>query len=498
MRPILFALAASLSLSTSVVAQNSKTTLGEKGISARVEQLEEFTEAGAPDGFELGMMQTLLALEKALRTTAEYGLINAIPGAPSFTTRRGDPVAPTKTASPDTYSNMLRTFNQDLQTARTYMKESDFLPFNLNLADVWFDMNGDGVRDANEAAWFLLRPLLRPDPGGFSRMGDLTVRFDEADQAWLLAYTHLLEGISHAYLAFDPTPVLARLAAAQDTLANLPTIPDYYDADSLMTQRDALRKELTTAQSEYDQAQSRLDLIQKERREIDRILRRDKPNAEEKRDLEARRDTLLPAITEMRTKNSALRNEVSVLRRELRVLDQKLGGDRLSWLDDPETRKAIDAVYVVLASLSQTPDPVHVQAVEDNWREMIAQNRLFWELVAAETDQRNEWIPNATQTSAVGVQIPLGAQEAWQSILSDAEAVLNGDLLVPHPLLPDGVGLNLRAYFDAPGSLDVVDWVLGPGAYPYLARGQMITDQNWLAFQRMTQGNALGFALFFN
>jgi hypothetical protein len=498
MRPLILSLVVLFAWSFPVIAKDRQTTLAEKGITARVDQLLEFTQAGAPDNFELGMMQVLLAFEKALRTTAEYGLLNAIPGTPLFTNRRGEPIEATKTATPGTYAIMLRTFNQDMQTARAYLNDGDFLAFNLNLADVWFDLNGDGIRDNSESAWMLFRPLMQRDPGRFSRMGDLTVRFDEADKAWLLAYTHLLEGISHAYLAFDPTPVLARMAAARASMATLPTIPDYYDSDSLISQRDQLREDLKDAQAKSDQAKERVDVMRKERREVDKSLRSSKLDDAEKQLLEARKATLGAALETVQPKYDTLRQEVRGLHRELAILDQKLGGVRNSWLDNPETRRAIDAAYVVLASLSQTPDLVHIQAVEDNWREMIVQNRIFWDLVVAETDKRDEWIPNQSQTSAIGIQIPPGSQEAWQSILSDAEAVLDGKLLVPHPLLPDGVGINLRTYFDAPGALDPVDWLLGPGASPYLARGQLITDQNWLAFQRLTGGNALGFALFFN
>ncbi|MFN3210347.1 MAG: hypothetical protein ACE369_15340 [Roseovarius sp.] len=159
---------------------------------------------------------------------------------------------------------------------------------------------------------------------------------------------------------------------------------------------------------------------------------------------------------------------------------------------------SIDALYVLLSALEQQPDPARIRAAHADWLAMIAHNRTFWDRLAQETDDDREWIPNATQTSALGVEIPPRVAEGWQKILSDAEAVLEGRLLLPHPLLPSGHGINVASYVADPAPLDPIDWVHGIGATPYTARGPRITAQSWQAFQRLTGGNAGGFALFLN
>jgi hypothetical protein len=78
------------------------------------------------------------------------------------------------------------------------------------------------------------------------------------------------------------------------------------------------------------------------------------------------------------------------------------------------------------------------------------------------------------------------------------EAVLDGRLQIPHPMMPHDIGINVAAWFDDPSSLDLVAWLHGVGATPYLARGPRITEESWIAFQRSTGRNGFGFALFLN
>ena len=60
------------------------------------------------------------------------------------------------------------------------------------------------------------------------------------------------------------------------------------------------------------------------------------------------------------------------------------------------------------------------------------------------------------------------------------------------------MGINLAAWFDDPSSLNPIGWLHGRAAYPYLARGPMITWENWIALQRITRGNAIGFSFYLN
>ena len=197
-------------------------------------------------------------------------------------------------------------------------------------------------------------------------------------------------------------------------------------------------------------------------------------------------------IRELRRSQNALVSEIWSARAKLP--EDQSGEVRHQFIQKSE----LDLAYIVIASLRQQPDPGHIRAVQQDWQAMIDHNLSFWAKLDLETDNDREWIPNPNQTSVLPLSLPTVTAKAWQRILTDAHDVLDGNLLIQHPFLPDGHGINLAAYFDDPGPLNLLDWFHGIAAYKYAARGPVFTQQSWRAFNRLTNGNAAGFALFLN
>lgn len=382
--------------------------LADIGLERRIAALQS---DGENHAFEIGMLQSLRAVEKTLQTRYEYGLGDRLVDLPVLRLQFGGMSHPQpKIAAPDTLSKIVSTFVTDLRQAQTSLT-SDAAngpqAFEMTLHDLWFDIDRNGERAPEESAASILAPVIlgqraMQDPDTAALLDrPITIRFDAADHDWLLAYTHLLSGFGNAFLAFDPTPVIRDLADQNAILANAPEIDD------------ALDEQAQTQQNFIDQA-------------------------------------------------------------------------------------TLDTIYLVIAALRQQPNPDHIRAARQDWQAMIDYNSGFWTKLALETDNDREWIPNPDQTSALPLTLPPGTAEAWQRILADAQSVLEGKLLIQHPFLPNGYGINAAAYFDDPSPLNFLDWLHGVGAYKYAARGPVLTRQSWRAFNRLTLGNASGFALFLN
>jgi hypothetical protein len=135
----------------------------------------------------------------------------------------------------------------------------------------------------------------------------------------------------------------------------------------------------------------------------------------------------------------------------------------------------------------------------EHFEAVIARSRVTWELILAETDDDNEWIPNLSQRSALtGVRVTREMIEGWFLFLDEAEALLKGKKLVPFWRGSADVGVNLRRVFTEPRALDLVLWVQGTAATPYLEKGEFTRQATWDRLQRTFRGDFIGFAIWFN
>ena len=159
---------------------------------------------------------------------------------------------------------------------------------------------------------------------------------------------------------------------------------------------------------------------------------------------------------------------------------------------------SIDILAVVLATLEQEPDSALMGSARDHLLAMVADNRMFWARVAVETDNAAEWLPNDTQTSALGITLPPGTGTRWLAVLADAEAILNGQLLVPYWRVGGSAGVNVGRMFSDPAPIDLAGWVQGWAALPYLEQGKLVSSENWQSFAAMLEGDPMLMALWLN
>jgi len=84
------------------------------------------------------------------------------------------------------------------------------------------------------------------------------------------------------------------------------------------------------------------------------------------------------------------------------------------------------------------------------------------------------------------------------TFLDEADEILAGRKLIPFWRDAGGRGVNLRRVFVEPREFDLVLWVQGTAAIPYLEAGELTTPEVWQRLQRIFQGEFLGFAIWFN
>lgn len=470
----------------------------------------EMRRAAANGPFEVGMYQSLSAIEGMLQQIYRYGIGQGFGMFLQFQTGDLRNPAPAPRQA-DTFRTIMQDFANDLDAARMTLAQTDpdrATAFVIDIKELWLDVNANGRADPGESVSQIIGPAVSGRRGRVQIPdGPIEVRFDGADHAWLTAYTHMLSMSAEAVLAFDPTPVFADLMAAEAALSDLPEIPNTYDLD-------AIRAEITTLRAKLDENDGKMQDMQAARKVVQEQLN-EAIIAQNTADDSETKTQLSEEVRRLREQLESPAYNVRPLRQSRRFLNQQLAAANAKLPPDPQNPTADlsarmaeqramqwgdtrNAVYALLEVLRQPPDKDRIARVEGHLRGMLSQNRLFWEKVVLETDDDHEWVPNPMQTSAMGVTVDAELAETWQKILDDTTAVLDGRLLVPHPLLSPDVGINIAAWFDDPSSLDPVGWIHGRAAYPYLARGPKITRGNWFALQRLTGGNGFLFSFYLN
>jgi hypothetical protein len=132
--------------------------------------------------------------------------------------------------------------------------------------------------------------------------------------------------------------------------------------------------------------------------------------------------------------------------------------------------------------------------------EVVAQSRLSWAAIKAETDDDREWIPNSEQENCAlpGVTISREMIGEWHAVLDEAEAILQGEKLIPYWRPGDNRDLNLKRVFFEPQTFDLVLWIQGSAAVPYLEEGPSTSPVMWNRVQRVFGGQLGMFAVWFN
>jgi hypothetical protein len=157
----------------------------------------------------------------------------------------------------------------------------------------------------------------------------------------------------------------------------------------------------------------------------------------------------------------------------------------------------LDGIAMIHSIRLEVSEPQRLKKSHQHLLAVIEQSRQSWKLITAETDNDHEWIPNPKQDTVIGVKVNGEMVASWLEFLDEAEQLLAGKKLVPFWRDPKR-GINLRRVFEEPRTFDLVLWVQGSAAAPYLEDGPQTKPETWQEFQQRFRGQFIGFAIWFN
>lgn len=179
----------------------------------------------------------------------------------------------------------------------------------------------------------------------------------------------------------------------------------------------------------------------------------------------------------------------------------------------------VDVVALIHLINWDVVEPQRMEAALHDWEEVVRQSRISWRFIMSETDNDREWLPNPKQDCVIpNLKVSNEMVQSWGSIMDELDLVLKGERLIPFWRSPEfandsersakelitraapltGTGLNVRKVFMEPRKLDLVMWVQGTGAAPFLETGRLTQGNDWNKWRSVFGDNFPGFALFFN
>ncbi len=174
-----------------------------------------------------------------------------------------------------------------------------------------------------------------------------------------------------------------------------------------------------------------------------------------------------------------------------KFLEPKPGAEGGSFGDLPDLIAVVHLIHLSVV------EPARMKAALGHLEQMVACSREMWKWALAETDNDHEWIPNPKQKSELGVSVTQPMVDGWLAFLDEADSLFQGKRLIPFWRNSDK-GVNLRRVFTEPRMFDLVLWVQGTAAAPYLEEGPKTRPEVWDRLTRAFQGDLFLFAAWFN
>jgi hypothetical protein len=156
----------------------------------------------------------------------------------------------------------------------------------------------------------------------------------------------------------------------------------------------------------------------------------------------------------------------------------------------------ITAVHLIHFKLE---DPQRMQSARNQLLQVISLSRRSWQDILVETDNDHEWIPNPKQDGALArFKVTPEMIQTWTRFLDESESMLNGKTLAPFWRNAPGKGVNLSKVFTQPTDFDLILWLQGTAAAPYLEEGQITDKMFWSTLNQAFHGQFLFYGIWFN
>ena len=158
----------------------------------------------------------------------------------------------------------------------------------------------------------------------------------------------------------------------------------------------------------------------------------------------------------------------------------------------------LDLISTVHLSKFSLAEPQRMITILNHMKSVISLSRESWKSILAETDSDREWIPNPKQLSVIPqVRVTDEMVKSWLKSLDEISTILDGKKNIPF-WRDDKLSIDFARIFTEPRGFDLVSWVQGTAATPYLEKGTVTDNRVWEDMLNAFGSNLFGFVVWFN
>ncbi len=142
-------------------------------------------------------------------------------------------------------------------------------------------------------------------------------------------------------------------------------------------------------------------------------------------------------------------------------------------------------------------EPERMENVLHHLESVASLSKVSWGHILAEKDDDHEWIPNPSQTGMLpSMRVTQEIVDGWLGFVDQFDGMLQGKVMLGHWRLEDG--FNLRRVFLEPKTFDLILWLQGSAALPYVEKGPVASGDSMQRLEQIFGGNFFGYAVWFN
>ena len=130
-------------------------------------------------------------------------------------------------------------------------------------------------------------------------------------------------------------------------------------------------------------------------------------------------------------------------------------------------------------------EPDRMQSVLQHLRAAVKLGHAMWEHYDLEEDNDREWIPNPRQTASFSdLTVDQEMHDAWLLFLDEMDDLLAGRKVLRFWRGDGSKGIDVPKLFQEPQEFDLLYWIQGSAAAPYLREGEFTSPGTWAQLER--------------